>query len=135
MFWQMILMQVIPNLANKVIDMAGTAFTTETVPVSVPTKNTSTGVTINKGQNLATHAIAAVGAILATSGFVQAHSIFDALMSSSFLGGIIVAGLSMAISHFNVNGANDNTIDLVDKVLVALTPQQPSPSSNPPQAA
>ena len=127
---------LIPNLVKEVINMAGNAFTTDTVaPVTVPTKNTSTGVTINKGQNLATHAIAAVGAILATSGFVQAHSIWEALMSAPFLGGLIVSGLAMAISHFNVNGANDNTIDLVDKVLVALTPQQSTPSANPPQAA
>lgn len=112
---------LIPSLVKEVISMATDA-TTPAVPVTP--KNTATGVTINKSQNLATHIITAVGAVLAALGLSQAHSLYDVVTSSNLLGGVVVAGLAMLISHFNVNGANDNTIDLIDKVITALTPAQ-----------
>ena len=132
MLWQMILMQVIPNLAKEVITMA-----TDTLsPTAVtPTKNTSTGVTVSPAQNLATHIIFGVGAVLAALGLTQVHSIYDVVTNSGLLGGGIVSGLALVISRFSVNGSNDNTLAMIDKVLVALTPQQNVNPSNPTQAA
>lgn len=119
MLMSMILLNLIPSLAKEVISMATTA-TTASLPA--PSANTSTGVTINASQNLATHIITAVGAVLAATGLAQVHGLYDMITNSSLIGGVIVSGLSLLISHFNVSGSNTNTIDLIDKVLVALTP-------------
>ena len=93
-------------------------------PIASASKAPSAGVTINRNQNLATHIIAAVGAVLAATGLSQVHGIFDLITNSGVIGGLLVTGLSMAISHWNVGGANDNTIDFINRVLVSLTPGQ-----------
>lgn len=139
MLWQMILLQIVPNIAAKAINMA-TEVIAPSSPAVAAAKNTSAGVTINKSQNLATHVITAVGAVLAATGLSQVHGIYDAVTNSSLIGGLIVTALAMLISHFNVNGSNDNTLDALDKLLVALTPSHPaqpltSDPANPPTAA
>lgn len=120
---------LIPALINKVIPMAidtiNNAINPAPAPVATPSAVPSAGVTISKAQNLATHILAGLGALFAASGLTQVHTFYDAVTSSSLLGGLIVSGLAMLISHFNVNGSNDNTLDLVDKIVTALTPAQP----------
>jgi lysozyme family protein len=122
----------IPALAKEVINMVTDAISpaapAPVVPVS-PASNTSTGVTVNPAQNLATHIITAIGVLFAATGLAQIHSTYDAITSSSLIGGLLVSGLAMLISHFNVNGSNTNTIDMIDKVLVALTPTHPAVSA------
>lgn len=119
MLASMILLNLIPSLAKEVISMATT---TNTAPVPGPSPNPSAGVTVNRAQNLATHIIVGIGAVIAALGLTQVHSVYDAVTNSSLLGGTIVSGLAMLISHLNVGGQNDNTLDIIDKVLVALTP-------------
>lgn len=125
MLMQMILLNLIPSLAKEVISMATTTATPATV---APTANPASGVTINKAQNLATHIIVGIGAIIAALGLSQVHSVYDAITNSSLIGGALVSGLAMMISHFNIGGANDNTLDILDKVLVALTPSPQTPA-------
>ncbi len=126
MLLQLILLNLIPTLAEKVIPMAIDAVNTAVNPsassVATPVSVPSAGVTINKNQNLATHLIVLIGGIIGALGLSQAHTVYDAVTSSGAIGGLAVAGLALAISHWNVNGSNDNTIDLVDKIVVALTP-------------
>jgi len=119
----LILQGLIPALAEKVITMA----TNTVAPIVKPSAVPSAGVTVGGGQNLATHLIVFVGAILGAMGLSQVHSMYDALTSSGLIGGLAVSGLAMMISHFNVNGSNQNTIDLIDKIVTSLTPAATAP--------
>ena len=109
------LITLIPNLIPKLVPEVSSARKRYTVP--------SAGVTISTAQNLATHLIAAVGAILATSGASSASSLYDFLTNSTFLGGTLISLVAAGISQLNVIGANENTLKMFDKVVVALTPE------------
>ena len=126
MLAELILLNLIPNLAKQVISMATTATAS---PVPAPSPNTSAGVTVNSTQNLATHILAAIGFGFTVLGLAQAHDVYSAVVNSGTFGGLIVSGLAMVISHFNVNGSNSNTLDMIDKVIVALTPHSAAPAT------
>ena len=121
------LITLIPSLIGGVVASVTTAAvpsSTSTTGATVPAP--SAGVTLSASQNLATHVIAAIGAVIAASGFGAAHSLYDFFTSSTFFGGTLVSLLAAQISHLSVIGMNDNTIAIIDRVVKDVTPQQQS---------
>lgn len=110
---------LIPTLVKEAINVA-----TSTAPSLAPV-NTSTGVTVSKAQNVATHALSAIGAGLLAIGATQAHSVYEMIINAPVIGGALVMGLSFLISHVTVGGSNANTLDFLDRLFVAATPQTP----------
>ena len=97
----------------------------------------SSGVTVNPLANLATHALVFFGAITSTLGFAHASTIIDGVANSSFFSGIVVSGLGLLVSHFNVSGSNSNTLELANtadqvlQVLTSLIQKQPATPTTP----
>ena len=119
------LIELIPDLLGKAAsDMTDTV---PTPPVTAPVP--SAGITISTATNLATHVLFGVGAVLGAFGLSSVHSIYDIVTSQGLFGGLIVSALAAGISHLNVVGANDNTLQYADKILswaLSQLPQQQS---------
>jgi len=100
--------------------------TQQPAPVAPAPQVPSAGITVSTAQNLATHLLFGVGAVLGAFGLTSAHSIWDAVTSSGFLGGALTSVLAAGISHLTVIGANNNTIAIADQILTKFLPQQQS---------
>jgi lysozyme family protein len=87
-----------------------------TAPVLTPVNT----VTTNQKTLFIQHLLTAIGAILAALGMSQAHGLWDMIVNSQVIGGIIVTGVGYLLSAIGVNDSNVNTLAMMDAIVKRL---------------
>lgn len=93
---------------------------TETAAVTPETPVQVNTVITNQREVFIHHLLTAVGVALAALGWAHAADIYNGLVNSQVIGGLIVAGIGYMLNAIGVNNSNSNTLQLLDNIVSKL---------------
>jgi lysozyme family protein len=109
---------VIFNILMRLINMTTEQPVTSTAPeIPVPVN----AVTTDMNQVFVQHLLTFIGATLVAVGATHAASVYDMIVNSQVLGGVVVAAAGYLLNIVGVNDSNKNTRALLDSIVVKLT--------------